>query len=195
MKTKVLVCIIGGSGSGKSTLEDEIIIHDGFSKAISTTTRDRREGEHNGREYHFVDVPAFLKLKEDNELLESVNFAGNYYGLTKSEFHKNDDNLVFVVEPNGFMQISNYIKSNDLNIATIVVYMDITEKERFKNMVKRGDNPIAIQERLKAETIVTDFKKFGIVPDIRVTKLHSSTTETIMEDISKAIKLIESEES
>ena len=190
MKTKVLVCIIGGSGSGKSTLEDEIIIHDGFSKAISTTTRDRREGEHNGREYHFVDVPSFLKLKENNELLESVNFAGNYYGLTKSEFHKNDDNLVFVVEPNGFMQITQYIKTNELNIATIVVYMDITEKERFKNMVKRGDNPIAIQERLKAETIVFDFKKFGIVPDIRVTKLHSSTTETIMDDINKAIALI-----
>ncbi len=193
MKTKVLVCIIGGSGSGKSTLEDEIIIHDGFSKAISTTTRDRREGEHNGREYHFVDVPTFLKLRDNNELLESVEFAGNYYGLTKSEFYKNDDNLVFVVEPNGYIQITKHIKENNLNIATIVVFMDITEKERFKNMVKRGDNPIAIQERLKAETIVSDFKKFGIVPDIRVTKLHSSTKETIMADIYKAIELIEAD--
>lgn len=191
MKTKVLVCIIGGSGSGKSTLEDEIIIHDGFSKAISATTRDRREGEHNGREYHFVDVPTFLKLRENNELLESVEFAGNYYGLTKSEFYKNDDNLVFVVEPNGYVQITKYIKENNLNIATIVVFMDITEKERFKNMVKRGDNPIAIQERLKAETIVSDFKRIGIVPDIRVTKLHPSTKETVMADIYKAIELID----
>lgn len=193
MKPKVLVCIIGGSGSGKSTLEDEIIIHDGFSKAISTTTRDRREGEHNGREYHFVDVPTFLKLQENNELLEYINFAGNYYGLTKSEFYKNDDNLVFVVEPNGYVQIVRHIKENNLNIETIVVFMDITEKERFKNMVKRGDNPITIQERLKAETIVSDFKKFGIVPDIRVTKLHSSTKETIMADIYKVIELIEAD--
>lgn len=191
MKTKILVCIIGGSGSGKSTLEDEIIIHDGFSKAISTTTRDRRDGEHDGREYHFVDVPTFEKLQNNNELLESINFAGNYYGLTAAEFNKNNDNLVFVVEPNGYMQISKYINENDIKITPIVIYMDIPEKERFKNMVKRGDNPIAIQERLKAETIVLDFKKFGIKSDIKVTKLHSSTIETVMEDIYKAIELIE----
>lgn len=193
MKTKVLVCIIGGSGSGKSTLEDEIIIHDGFSKAVSTTTRDRREGEHDGREYHFVDIPTFKNLEKNNELLESINFAGNYYGLTKNEFHKNNDNLVFVVEPNGYKQIMKYIDKSDLDISTIVVHMDITEKERFKNMIKRGDNPIDIQERLKAETIVSDFKKFNIQHDIRVTKLHSSTTETIMSDIYDAINLIEKE--
>lgn len=191
MKTKFLVCIIGGSGSGKSTLEDEIIIHDGFSKAISTTTRTKRDGEHDGREYHFVNVDTFQALQKSNELLESVSFAGNYYGLTRDEFHKNNDNLVFVVEPNGYIQIVTFIKENNLDITPIVVYMDITEKERFKNMVKRGDNPIAIQERLKMETIVDDFKKFNIHSDIKVTKLHSDTVETVMADIYKIINLIE----
>ena len=183
MKAKFLVCIIGGSGSGKSTLEDGIIIHDGFSKVVSTTTRDRRDGEHTGREYHFVDVESFINLQKNNELLEHVNFAGNYYGITKSEFNKNADNLVLVVEPNGYMQILKYIKENNINITPIVIFMDISEKERFKNMIKRGDNPITIQERLKSETIVQDFKKFGIVPNIKVSKLNNSTTETIMEDI------------
>lgn len=191
MKTKFLVCIIGGSGSGKSTLEDEIIIHDGFSKAISTTTRSKRNGEHDGREYHFVSTDEFKLLGENNKLLESVELAGNHYGLTRDEFNKNDDHLVFVVEPNGFMQISKFIKENALNITPIVVYMDITEKERFKNMVKRGDNPISIQERLKAETIVDDFKTFEIQPDIKVTKLHTGTVETVMEDIYKIMNLIE----
>ncbi len=189
MTTKYLVCIIGGSGSGKSTLEDEIIIHDGFSKAISTTTRDIREGEHSGREYQFVSTQDFQKLIESNELLEHVEFAGNYYGLTKSEFNKNKDNLVFVVEPHGFIQITKFITENNLNISTIVIYMDITEKERFKNMVKRGDNPIAIQERLKTETIIEDYKKFNIVADIKINKLHSTTSEIVMEDIYKIINL------
>ena len=162
MKNRILVCIIGGSGSGKSTLEDEIIIHDGFTKAISTTTRARRDGEHDGREYHFVDIPTFENLQKNNMLLESINFAGNYYGLTTNEFNKTTDHLVFVVEPNGYMQITKYISENNIPVTPIVIYMDIPEKERFKNMVKRGDNPIAIQERLKAETIVSDFKKFEI---------------------------------
>ncbi len=191
MKNRILVCIIGGSGSGKSTLEDEIIIHDGFTKAISTTTRFRRDGEHDGREYHFVDIPTFENLQKNNMLLESINFAGNYYGLTANEFNKTSDHLVFVVEPNGYMQITKYISENNIPVTPIVIYMDIPEKERFKNMVKRGDNPIAIQERLKAETIVSDFKKFEIKHDIRVTKLHSSTIETVMADIYKAIDLLD----
>lgn len=191
MKNRILVCIIGGSGSGKSTLEDEIIIHDGFTKAISTTTRARRDGEHDGREYHFVDIPSFENLQKNNMLLESINFAGNYYGLTTNEFNKTTDHLVFVVEPNGYMQITKYISENNIPVTPIVIYMDIPEKERFKNMVKRGDNPIAIQERLKAETIVSDFKKFEIKHDIRVTKLHSSIIETVMADIYKAIDLLD----
>ena len=191
MKNRILVCIIGGSGSGKSTLEDEIIIHDGFTKAISTTTRARRDGEHDGREYHFVDIPTFENLQKNNMLLESINFAGNYYGLTTNEFNKTTDHLVFVVEPNGYMQITKYISENNIPVTPIVIYMDIPEKERFKNMVKRGDKPIAIQERLKAETIVSDFKKFEIKHDIRVTKLHSSIIETVMADIYKAIDLLD----
>ena len=189
---KLLICIVGGSGSGKSTLEDEIIIHDGFSKAISTTTRERREGEHNGREYNFVTEEEFQAIVEDGGLLENVSFAGNNYGLSSDEFHKNNDHLVFVVEPNGLKQILAYVESNkSLGITPLVIYMNITEKERFKNMVKRGDNPIDIQERLKAETIIEDFELLDIEPQIKVSKLHGGVSETVMEDIYKFIDLIE----
>lgn len=192
MKTKLLICIIGGSGSGKSTLEDELIIHDGFSRAISTTTRNRRNGEQNGRDYHFVTVNEFEKLKNNNALIESVKFDNNFYGLTKIELEKNEDNIVIVVEPSGYINITSYIKENNLNITPVVIFMNILEKDRFKNMIKRGDNPIAIQERLKKETIVDDFKKNNIVADIVVTKLHHSTSEAVLEDINKMIEVFES---
>lgn len=191
MSNKILVCIVGGSGSGKSTLEDEIIINDGFSKAISTTTRERREGEHDGREYYFVSNKQFTTLLENNELLENVTFDGNSYGLSKAEFYKNNDHLVFVVEPNGLKQILSYIEKNNLEIIPLIIFSDITEKERFKNMVKRGDNPIKVQERLKSETIVENFKEYGFVPDIKISKLTPTTSETVMEDIYKFINLLE----
>lgn len=188
---KLLICIVGGSGSGKSTLEDDIIIHDGFSKAISTTTREKREGEHDGREYHFVDSETFDQMDNNNKLLESVEFAGNKYGLSKDEFHKNKDHLVFVVEPNGLSQILNYVETNELDITPIVIYMDIKEKDRFKNMVKRGDNPIAIQERLKAETIVEDFEAMNINPNIVVSALNEKVSEEVLKDIYEIIRILE----
>ncbi len=187
---KLLICIVGGSGSGKSTLEDEIIIHDGFRKAISYTTRAKREGEHAGREYYFVSEAEFDKSVKNNELLENVEFAGNKYGLSKKEFEKNSDHLVFVVEPNGLKQITEYIEANNLDVQPLIIYMDITEKERFKNMVKRGDNPVAIQERLRQETIISDFKSLGLEPQISVSKLTDVISETVVEDIHNYIDYI-----
>ena len=186
---KLLICIVGGSGSGKSTLENEIIMHDGFRKAISHTTRPRREGEHNGREYHFVTKEDFSDNVSNNKMLENVFFAGNNYGLSKDEFDKNSDHLVFVVEPNGLNQIIDYIDTNNLSIEPLVIYMNITEKERFKNMVKRGDNPVAIQERLANESIVEDFEKSDIEPQITISKLSDSMSETVLEDIHKFLEL------
>jgi len=183
MKTKLLICIIGGSGSGKSTLADEIIIHDGFSKVVSTTTRPRREGEHDGREYHFVDVETFKQMEKDDQFIETVYFSGNYYGMSKSEFFKNEDTLVFTIEPNGYMNVVKYIENHKLNMSVLVIFMDIPEKERFKNMVKRGDNPFVIQERLRTETIITDFKSYEITPDIRVVKLRPNIAVSIIESI------------
>lgn len=187
---RLLIAIVGGSGSGKSTLEDEIIMHDGFRKAISYTTRDRRDGEHNGREYHFVTKELFDKSVKNNEMLENVEFAGNHYGLSKKEFEKNSDHLVFVVEPNGLNQILEYIDTNNLEVEPLIIYMDINEKERFKNMVKRGDNPVAIQERLKQETIVSDFAEYNIEPQIIISKLSDTMSETVVEDIYKYIDFI-----
>ena len=187
---KLLIAIVGGSGSGKSTLEDEIIIHDGFRKAVSYTTRDKRDGEHNGREYHFVTEQQFQESVDNNEMLENVVFSGNKYGLSKKEFEKNNDHLVFVVEPNGLNQILDYIDTNALDVEPLIIYMDIVEKERFKNMVKRGDNPVAIQERLKQETIVSDFAEFGITPQITISKLSDTISETVVEDIYKYIEYI-----
>lgn len=187
---KLLISIVGGSGSGKSTLEDEIIIHDGFRKAISHATRDKRDGEHNGREYHFVTEAQFDTFVDNNEMLENVSFAGNKYGLSKKEFEKNSDHLVFVVETNGLEQILEYINVNDLDVQPLIIYMNITEKERFKNMVKRGDNPVAIQERLRQETIIEDFKSLNITPQITVSKLTDGISETVVEDIYKYIEIL-----
>lgn len=187
---KLLIAIVGGSGSGKSTLEDEIIIHDGFRKAISYTTRAKREGEHNGREYHFITDEAFTQAVDNNEMLENVSFAGNNYGLSKKEFEKNNDHLVFVVEPNGLKQILDYIDTNELDVEPLIIYMNITEKERFKNMVKRGDNPVAIQDRLRQESIVSDFQELSIEPQITISKLTDGISETVVEDIYKYIDLV-----
>jgi guanylate kinase len=79
-----LFIVAAPSGAGKTTLVRLLLENDPqIGVSISHTTRLPRPGEENGREYHFVDVPAFLEKIGRNEFLEWAEVHGNYYGTSK----------------------------------------------------------------------------------------------------------------
>jgi len=79
-----LFLISAPSGAGKSSLVNALLQKmPDISLSISTTTRNPRKGEVNGREYHFVSVDEFLRMRENGEFLESAEVHGNYYGTSK----------------------------------------------------------------------------------------------------------------
>jgi guanylate kinase len=72
------------SGAGKTTLVRLLLERDPrVGVSISHTTRPPRPGEEDGREYHFVDVPAFLEKIDRGEFLEWARVHENYYGTSK----------------------------------------------------------------------------------------------------------------
>ena len=72
------------SGAGKTTLVRLLLEKDaGIGLSISTTTRQPRAGEVDGREYHFVDVAAFSKSRDRGDFLEWAEVHGNYYGTSR----------------------------------------------------------------------------------------------------------------
>ena len=79
-----LFIVAAPSGAGKTTLVKMLLERDsGIQLSVSYTTRSPRAGEVNGREYHFVDVPAFLAMRERGEFLESAEVHGNHYGTSR----------------------------------------------------------------------------------------------------------------
>ncbi len=78
-----LAIISGPSGVGKSTVITEVLRRrPDLYFSVSFTTRKPREGEVNGVNYYFVDVPEFERMIRDGELLEYANYSGNYYGTS-----------------------------------------------------------------------------------------------------------------
>jgi guanylate kinase len=79
-----LFVITAPSGAGKSSLINALLKSDPALKlSISYTTRPPRPGEQDGREYHFVDEPAFLAMRARGEFLESAEVHGNHYGTSR----------------------------------------------------------------------------------------------------------------
>jgi len=79
-----LFMVAAPSGAGKSTLVNALLAQEPAIKlSISTTTRQPRPGEQNGREYFFTTADDFLQRANAGEFLEWAEVHGNYYGTSR----------------------------------------------------------------------------------------------------------------
>lgn len=77
----VLFVMTGASGVGKDTIRHAAMPHiDNLEFSISATTRERRAGEQDGVQYHFIDRPRFERMIEEDAFLEYADYVGDYYG-------------------------------------------------------------------------------------------------------------------
>ncbi|MGA7458377.1 MAG: guanylate kinase [Methyloceanibacter sp.] len=72
------------SGAGKTTIARRLREEDkSIAMSISHTTRQRRNGEKDGKDYHFVDRETFTRMRDQGEFLEWAAVFDNYYGTTR----------------------------------------------------------------------------------------------------------------
>ena len=81
MKPGLLMVVSGPAGVGKGTLVKELCaLQEDVVLSVSATTRAPRPGEQDGVQYHFVERSEFERMIHKKELLEWVEYCGNYYG-------------------------------------------------------------------------------------------------------------------
>lgn len=83
-----LFIVSSPSGGGKTTLIRRLLAGPcgkGLHFSVSHTTRPKREGEEEGREYHFVSAAEFEKMARRGEFLEHNEVHGNFYGTARAE--------------------------------------------------------------------------------------------------------------
>jgi len=105
---KVFV-ITGPSGVGKGTLISKLLerVPD-LELSVSATTREPREGEIDGRDYHFLTPDEFDRRIEREDFLEFATYSGNRYGTLRSEVRKRLDagrSVVLEIEVQGARQV------------------------------------------------------------------------------------------
>ena len=85
-----VLVVTGPSGAGKGTLIRELVERvPEIEVTVSATTRERRRGEEDGREYWFLSDDDFLERVGRGEFLEHVEYvSGRRYGTLRSELER-----------------------------------------------------------------------------------------------------------
>jgi guanylate kinase len=84
-----LLVLSAPSGGGKSSIARNLLQgRDDLGYSVSATTRPIREGERDGRDYHFFTREEFLRRRQAGEFLESATYGGQLYGTLRSEIDR-----------------------------------------------------------------------------------------------------------
>ncbi|MBR2927835.1 MAG: guanylate kinase [Oscillospiraceae bacterium] len=140
--------ISGPSGVGKST-----ILHKLFERrpnlyfSVSATTRGPREGEVDGKHYHFTSAEDFKRMIGEDAFLEHAEFVGNYYGTPKRyvyEAMERGEDVILDIELQGAIQVHEKMPEA---IRVFILPPSLEELER--RLVSRGtETAEKIQGRL-----------------------------------------------
>jgi guanylate kinase len=79
-----MAVVSGPSGAGKSTICKRLLKDPRVVFSVSATTRKRREGEVDGRDYHFLSREEFLRRVEHGDFVEHAEVYGNMYGTLRA---------------------------------------------------------------------------------------------------------------
>jgi guanylate kinase len=109
-----VLVVTGPSGAGKGTLIRGLVERvPGIEVTVSATTRERRRGEEDGREYWFLSDADFLERVARGEFLEHVEFvSGHRYGTLRSELDR--------IAGNGHVPLLELETEGALRVKTVV---------------------------------------------------------------------------
>jgi len=152
MKGTVFV-ISAPSGAGKNTVIKKYLETAGSSKgmvvSVSVTTRQPRQGEIDGRHYHFFTKEKFRDYIKKGKFLEYARVLDNYYGTLKetviSSINKGK-NVIMDVDVQGGRSIKKRLKNDAITVFIIPPSLKELEK-RLKG--RKTESPQAIRKRLE----------------------------------------------
>lgn len=167
--SKVFV-ITGPSGVGKGTLISRLLqrVPD-LELSVSATTRAPREGEVDGRDYHFLSSEEFDRHIRDEDFLEFATYSGNRYGTLRSEVERRlsaGRSVVLEIEVQGARQVRAAMRES---VQVFIAPPDPTVLRQ--RLLGRGtDSPGAIDSRLEVaeqELAAQDEFRHRVVNDDR----------------------------
>src|SRR5829696_8496908 len=151
MAPRPVFVVTGTSGAGKGTIERALVERmPEVELAISATTRSRRAGEQNGREYWFISDEEFDRKLAEGEFLEHIVFDwGQRSGTLRSEIDRirNAGRIPLLdLETEGALRLA---RTRSVGAVTIFVKAPSFEENERRLRDRATESEGEIEERLE----------------------------------------------
>ena len=145
---KVFV-ITGPSGVGKGTLIRGLLEQiPALELSVSVTTRQPRQGERNGIDYHFITPEKFEAHVEAGDFLEHARYSGSCYGTLRSEVERRlsaGRPVMLEIEVQGARQVREAMP----DAIAVFIAPPSLEVLRARLEARGTDSPSQVDERLR----------------------------------------------
>ncbi|MFO1274070.1 MAG: guanylate kinase [Rubrivivax sp.] len=176
-----LFVVAAPSGAGKSSLVKALLELDShLAVSVSHTTRAPRGQEQHGREYWFVDEPAFRAMIDRGEFFEWAQVHGNLYGTSRKAIEERlmrGEDVVLEIDWQGALQIKKLFAH-----AVLIFILPPSWDELQQRLQRRGeDGPETIARRMaNAREEVAQARHFDFV-------IINSLFETALFDLKTVV--------
>ena len=153
------------SGAGKTTLSRMLLKADrNVTLSVSVTTRPRRRGEVDGRDYHFIDRARFDAMVTRRELLEWAEVFGYRYGTPRRPVEKAlgaGRDILFDIDWQGTQQLRE--KARDDLVSVFILPPTIKELHRRLQRRAQDSRAIIVSRMAKAADEMSHWPEYDYV--------------------------------
>ena len=145
----LLLVMSSPSGAGKTTLSRRLLAADpSMTMSVSVTTRPPRNGEEDGKDYHFIDKARFAAMRDAGELLEWAEVFGHFYGSPRAPVEQalaQGRDVLFDIDWQGTQQL---VQAMEDDLVRIFILPPSADELRDRLISRAQDAMLVVAKRM-----------------------------------------------
>lgn len=161
----LMLVLSSPSGAGKTTLSRLLLKADrNIELSVSVTTRPKRRGEIEGRDYHFIDLSRFTAMVKSGELLEWAEVFDHRYGTPRRPVERAlraGRDVLFDIDWQGTQQLRE--KARDDLVSVFILPPSVRELDRRLKSRARDSHDIIGARMAKAAGEMSHWPEYDYI--------------------------------
>ena len=161
----LMLVLSSPSGAGKTTIARRLLTEDAeLELSVSVTTRHRRPGEVEGKDYHFVTISDFQIMINDRALLEYAKVFDNYYGTPAANVMAalvEGRDILFDIDWQGTQQLAD---SSREDLVSVFILPPSTRDLEKRLLSRAQDSADVVAARMsKAADEISHYREYDYI--------------------------------